>query len=49
MNDAVCLECGYRSDINDFSLSIADENDPNPAITCPKCGGCGECCDSDIT
>lgn len=42
MNDAICLECGYKSDINDFNVNPADEADPNPTIECPKCGGCGE-------
>ncbi len=42
MNDAICLDCGYRSDINNFNVTSMDEADPNPVIECPKCGGCGE-------
>ena len=36
------MECGYRSDVNDFNVTPMDEGDPNPVIECPKCGGVGE-------
>jgi len=42
MNDVICLDCGYKSDINDFNVTSMDEGDPNPVIECPKCRGCGE-------
>ena len=45
MNDAICLICEYRDDINSFILNTADEDDPNPTISCPICGGVAEAVD----
>jgi len=47
MNDAICLSCGYRDDMNSFILNAMDECD-SPTITCPKCGGVGETIDTPI-
>ena len=45
MNDAICLTCGYKDNINSFIINAADEDDPNPTITCPICGEAAEAID----
>lgn len=41
-NCAICLDCGFIEDVNYFNPDVATEADPNPILTCPKCGGLAE-------
>jgi hypothetical protein len=41
-----CYDCGYTANINYMDISCATDEDPNPVITCPKCGGCCEQCNN---
>ena len=33
----VCTKCGFRNDINYFDVNAADDQDPDPVISCPRC------------
>ena len=34
-----CLKCGDKANINFMEISVADEADPYPVVTCRTCGG----------
>ena len=38
----VCYDCGYEDNINYMDVNCATDADPNPVVSCPKCGGCCE-------
>ena len=42
MVDTICMDCGYKDNINMFDIDACETCDPNPVISCPKCGGCCE-------
>lgn len=34
-----CTKCGYMDEWHMADVDAADEDDPNPVLSCPKCGG----------
>ena len=35
----VCTKCGHSDTWNMADVNAASEDDPNPVLSCPKCGG----------
>ena len=37
-----CFDCGHEANINYMDVNCATDADPNPVVSCSKCGGCCE-------